>query len=554
MNKYLRYVLKQPSGEIAVDVDFSGEVSVKHDYIKQMLFDMQSFTGVTTGRGWLSELYVEIESQPYTVISDHHTGKVNVKPALPDTLKPVFSNWQNPYILASQSLGVDLQPQIRKIMEAEAKQTVNDPQQREQLLVQIKAAAGGQGEKILELTEKMNALEAELGKQKKMDEQVLSLGELETELGTVDSQIASVQTMIQKQTEINSALVKYGAMAQADLEAEADKLHKQLAQLRHDELLWSVQSQKQGFGVTPRSDSEPKAPKQANYLLGLGGVLVLISLGIYLITANAASLIVGVAGGLTVAGIYLVLNWIPAEIQIGFEAGQGSANLASKGDLNPANQNDGPLRKIEKFFVDKAWINVLKSESKAMSEMISTKLNGSDIRELQTAQANLRQNILNLKAKIEEYKQSEIPPQEYLQKRRELDMLNIDKSRLERDLRDLPDMADLQEKLMQLQSLDDSQGAVWQLPEKLAQILGFKSILLTESGVIQREGGGELSTEETFQTITWWRLTSWEQDKTYPAVVVDLLTGVSEQAKVLWNEQILHWRSTGQIVLVTSLP
>lgn len=439
--RYRNYKLEDAQGVSLLDVaDFSQPIDVRQEHVRYVLTDLHGFTTQGLSGDTKSTLGLSVDDKELTVKKDFSNQQVDIQPPMPGV-----DEWTNGFILVPPSLGANLDTQLKHLVStAKAIEPPPSAQTKQKLL-----ALGDENiTNIVEIVEKIDQVESELGRQKRKDEITLSLGEIEAELDSTQEKISSVGDLIEKKAGIDTALAKFGELVQHDLESESIKLRGQLEQVRGQELQQAVTSSR----VVPPLGGGSDSPtgRQGVYglsLLILAIITVVLAIAGYLASASTSVILVGVLATFVELTLFALINLLPLQVSIPSKVTHHTAEAPTT-NARQGGGLKGALQQIEGFFIKKAWINALLSESGQVGEVVKKCLNGQSIDELKTAQQLLQQNVANLRLEVERLADAEIPPQQYLEKRRELDMLKLDKTRLDRDLRSRDDYdaiaADLQ--------------------------------------------------------------------------------------------------------------
>ncbi|MCA9378963.1 hypothetical protein KC640_00905 [Candidatus Dojkabacteria bacterium] len=543
--RYQNYKLSSASGEDVLNIaDFSQTTDVKQEHVRFLLTDLHGFTTQGLQAEFKSRLELSIDGQNLSISKDYQSGQVGAEPAGADL------QWTNGFVLVPRGLGADLDLQLRHLVASSSSGGgVDSTNIKSELL-----ALGDENiAKILELNGKISALDSQLGGQKRKDEITLSLGEIEKELADAEERIASVGDLVTKKDNIDATLAKFGEMVQKDLEGESVKLREQLTALRRQQLDEVVAGSK--VIMPAGAESEDLVSKRHGIwgvpLLGMMVISIVASIVAYLLKNNPALIVTGVAAAVVQLIIFVLINMLPLSVSISLVNKQGTPSLAGK---NP--EVDGKwkaaLHQIESFFVGKAWVNALKSESEEVGAMVSKRLDGQSIADLENAKKLLGQNVANLRQEVDKLADAEIPPQEYLEKRRELDMLKLDKTRVERDLRAREDYETIADKLA---SLGSEEVASVELPEDIAGALGVGSVEASQDEIVTTPTAfGELTDQQKYLLVQWLRIAQWQQDPQSPLVIVDNLTNKQENIKLVLQKRLADLHNVGQIVLINLLP
>jgi hypothetical protein len=345
---------------------------------------------------------------------------------------------------------------------------------------------------------------------------------------------------------------------QRDLEGDSVKLREQLQEIREQELEEMVKNSKV---VLPMGGSDitysGKQGVRTLPLLGLAIIDVVVAIVGYLLSENVLLLLIGVLATFIELCLFTIINLIPLQVSIPTKEIHQTSEVAQP---TPQKQSGwkGILLQIEGFFVKKAWVNALQSESGRVEEMVQKRLSGQSIDELKSAQQFLQQNVANLRLEVDKLADAEIPPQEYLERRRELDMLKLDKTRLEMDLRSRDDYDSIVDDLQQLALADEmeepGQGKM-ELPAEMVPVLGINSLRLDNGELVSEPTRyTELSVEVKYALVIYLRASDWQKRPEVPLVIVDGLTNQPENIKLLLQNKLTELHALGQILRINLLP
>ncbi|MBL8014884.1 MAG: hypothetical protein JNK26_01695 [Candidatus Doudnabacteria bacterium] len=552
--KYTSYKIT-PVGSSEIFTDFAHELKIPRKILPLVLGDLYKLG--TDKREVFSELVFDWQGQQIKLVRG---TEPSFFPPLAGDMVQEVNKWRNTFVLVPPHSNPGDKEQLKYLVEARLTAAANP--ELEELAKKIESQ-GEQGKKILELNRKTETIEMELSAQKQRDEAVMTLGDLEAAFAQTEEKIKSVQDLVAKQGQISQTLGRYGELLNHDLDAKAAQLRQQLAQLRHQELLESIKSTKfiDPVKASKNTDSElVDKPLVSRFLLALSGILVLAGIGGFLLTGVEVLVVVSSLLGILELILFAAINYFPPTVDLeNVKVLRKEPEPLGGKTASPDKPQVGVLSSIERFFVDKAWIGALRNELEHISLNVQTRLEGRDVSELQNEYNNLKQNIENLKIKIEKYKKMEIEPQEYLSKRRELDTLSLDRARLERELRTAaPDLLETVAKYDELRAA--AGGRSWQLPAELSAAVGIVAFVASDTGlVVKTVGGGEVSFDTLAPDVVYGllvllKLEEWEASQHDPVVIVDHLTSVAEPIKVILMQRLSALNALGQIVLISTLP
>ncbi len=350
---------------------------------------------------------------------------------------------------------------IKQFQMQQAKLT-QDLEQARQLASQADAAKSSSsqaGSKLKQLNLGIEELEKELNNQKQFEQASKELAVVEQQLTQLSERLASVAGLSREIKLIEAELASSAALNKQELTPDTEKITqlRHAIALRREEITDLKQSDPEQLQNTTRSNYLDIQKQQLDLekLSNFGYLLVALGLGLLIIWAvnqgqpiAAVLLILSIAGLLVGAGFVtfgLLSRLRRPQLQtIARQDKELEALSERKQQLaDKITEYQGQISSIlskynltsaDEFFAQKAKRNTLLDELERSKAKLAGSLGSVGLAELEAKQASL----LSQKAEIEtnkltdEVKAANFTPAEFLRRRRELDMMLIERKRLEK--------------------------------------------------------------------------------------------------------------------------
>lgn len=401
-------------------------------------------------------------------------------------------------------------------------QSRTEPSDIEPLKLKANELVGDNGAKYLENFSEMSQVEATLQQNDHRDQSAAAVDEMRKELSELDDKVSKARSLIRSQQELDQALQKYSYLLNKDLDTDAQTFVNDIAQIRTDQLQESAKGD--AFVRALSGGKQLANPKRANFLIALALVMLALGVGLSALSGNLLFGIVAVVIGAAELGLWWALNQIaPATI---FSMEVTTQGLAKQEKTSLAAKVFEKLKFLERFFVDKAWVKALQAESENLKTQMERRLEGADYAELMTARHALLQTIATLafsvrtarptaKPNTETSSDSPASVSDPIELRRKLDLLRLERARLESDLREQDNFGQLAELSLQVGMSIEPEVDVSKLGLGVSKLkLGAKDELLALKG----EEWEEYQPDRTQLIQLYWNLlfAQWQVNPTFP--------------------------------------
>jgi hypothetical protein len=558
--RYTKYSFTDKETDEHFSVDFSQALDVKERHLHLVVGDLREFTisRDSIGKPFSSILEVAIEESTLKISKNFETDSLTLDPPsetdpytwLNNKLvsKSVDSEIFNKYLVHYSEDVQSLTEKVKKIYAAgvvakPAKTGIKD---------EIIELAGEDGQKYLETIEKISSSQLELNSQSAADDLKAKLEQKQTEISEVDERLKSVNGVIESQKKIDTSLQKFGQLQGKDINKDSVQFKQEVMNYRQTELqkISEVKNStiEEGRKVISRGVSGNKVPR---YTPLVSLFVMMFGVGAALFTGIAELALAGAVFGMISAIIWFRAKTLPLEIKVRGSKLSPQSGVTPQVSRQPS-ANDSRLKSLEKFFVDKAWMVSLRQEKRRLDDKVESDLGGQSLTEFTAKREKLLSEYAEMQKEIEELSAVSLSPEDYLKKRRELDMLKVDKARAESKLRKQENYSRV---LELIEKLKDGGGD---------EITGGTTIdIIPEYDAIKIEGESiqmhkadsgwsspQLTVSQLFSLLLYSRFNEWEADPIVPFVLVNVLHHLDEGAKDFVNARINELGDKGQVVLV----
>ncbi len=574
--RYQKYLLQTASGKEILNTDFQETtLSLPKEHLVQAIRDLAHFSG-TAEKEYDYKSLVEIATsqdvikieRDYKRQISNLTSKKQTDPNffwLPDDIAEHTVDDRNPFVLfplPAAQLKDSIAKTLPKIKDDATSGGSSDQYtsvaQIEQRLEEIGA---GNLTELANTENEINQIESRLAKQREVDEAQLSVSDLENKMEEVKRTLVDVEDLVKAQAQVQERLKKYSPMLGDGVLDQAKKLKSEIEQVRQQKLQYEAELMEEI--AVPDEDREKRTgkPKFAKVLLVLPLVLIALSVVGYFLTENLFILALGFTGGIVESLLFLAINSVEPEIDVDADLIKPRAEQRLKKNLQ---LDEDRMQKVQQFFLQKAWAVVLRQEVAELQAVIHDRLAGQDVQKIQTAKSEIEAELGKVQMLIKGHERNDIPPEEYLKLRRRLDMLKVEKSKLENEMAKLDNQAEITELRQKLVDLKEREELAqrytlpadlkYQFIAKLTDSYLGATIDKGQLWLFSKQEGkwitAELDREDLFSIYVYVNLLYWESEKSLPMVLADILTKVPPRAKPVIDAKIKSLAEVGQIISI----
>lgn len=500
--RYKSFRKLDPAGQPSHDYNLTDPVKVHADMAETLKVALADFNALPDG----VEIGFELNNSQIKLRHPAGSGKLQVAPA----------EVGNVYDYLTKQLEVDNLSSLQKLLVIS-----KDYPYLPELLERLQTVSIPDP-KVAEIQSRIDVMEGKISKQRDVDNASMEIGDLEIAVESIKAQLQIVQELVQKRNQLGLKLQQLQSVnPESNKEAQAEWL-KQITDLRHEELL-KLQTIKSEVAQLEVDDHQPK---YAKLLIGLGVVLFLGGLGASFLVSTIWPAILGLLGLSLEAAGFFVINKIPAKFDLNSHISIVQKQVESANSGN--SESETKINNLEKQFVHNAWVGVLQHEIEMIGENIKNQLDGEDYQTVQTEKEKLQDRIKHMKAEVDSYQGQDINPEDYLRLRRELDLLKIEKAKLE----GFPDKEQsshnaFQELLQQLKLVqpgEEVKAADVVIPENMRQIAAISAAL------------------------EYWR----SIQGVWPLSLIDIMQDLPADWQKTLGDKIVQYQNSGQILIIES--
>jgi hypothetical protein len=544
--RFTSYRLSDSQGQPLFESDFSAPLSVKPNIWDRVIADLTSFTPSNTNTELTSQLNLVIDDTSLEI--KRADGQVSTTPtdvSVSSEQSQLLSEVIGNEATDKESL-LKVLPNILAATPPQNTAPTENPETK-QIVAQLVELAGERGAELINLKTQIRAIEAELNGQRRIDELQMTSSQMEKEISDIDEKLLSVNQLAERQKQIEVILARYGKLLQADLENEGNRLKSEISSIRQGEI---SQTEKQYSKINISDAETPKRVFLGKPLIGLAAALGILGLIAFLLLRDSRILFIGITFAVLEAGILLLINLIPAAVATEVSGHNSNVRAITEAPTHDRNR----ISLMERFFVDKAWVNALRAEFQSLGSAMKSRLGAQDYTQLKQLRELVQTEFLTIKSEIEVYKTKEIPPEDYLRKRREIDTLKIQRSRIDNELATHEDASEIRELV---EDWEDAQSGsqssfVAQLSDDYVDIVSEKGQLLAARSKGAKPESVDFSNGDLLAIYLWLRLDAWSRSPVKPLIfLTNLLSQLSTKAQAAINARIVELASRGQLITVT---
>jgi len=284
-------------------------------------------------------------------------------------------------------------------------------------------------DRLREVKGKIKVIQEEIDfyqNEKKTKEEINNnLKGLENQKINIGQMLESVKLLITSREDLKKELIKFGPIAQDDNLALKVQFLKEEHKNKMMNLLSNVKSKIKNNG-DELLNRNPESLYGKSIIILLCFQLLLTVL-VYVLSLENRVLFLGILSFLILILIFFLTNTFKTRDTVLIKTKQHSEKIIFQ-DITIDKDND---EKRNKFFVSAAWISALKSEFSIASQTIKSRLNNKSYEEIEMDLQRIEKEIATLNNKMLDLTKKSLTSEEYYKKRRELDILKIEKENLE---------------------------------------------------------------------------------------------------------------------------
>lgn len=562
--RYLKYSFTDKETDEHFSVDFSQALDVKERHLDLVVKDLSDFKidRDMIGAAFTSVLELAVDEGILKIAKNYETDSLTLDP--PSETDPYV--WLNNKLSSEQSLSAEsfskfvihYSDDIQRLKDRVAdiyKQMQQQPEDTSDYRKQIVELGGEDAQKYLETLDKIDEAETTLNSQSKTEELKAELDSKRKQIEEIDQKLESVNGIIEQQRKISESLQRFAPMLSRDINQEAQQFKQEIELYRQNQLQRLSEEQKSDSDAKRKVISRGvKSSSVSNFTSVLGVLVIAFGIGAALFTSQWNLALAGITFGTISLIIWFRARILPRDITVN-SVGAQQIELASSSEQNQSKDlgTPGRIRSVEKFFVDKAWLMSLRQEMHRLQEKVREDLGGKDVSVFVQQKQDVVAEGDKIQKQLTQLEGQELSPEDYLKKRRELDMLKVDKARSESKLRKSENFKQILELTGKMKGDGDAKADNSGVAIDI--IDGYDRVKLEGNQVMLHtsEGGWvnqELTLSQMYGLLLYSRFKQWEASPLVPFVLVNVLHHLDEDMKDFVNARINELGDSGQVILV----
>lgn len=332
-----------------------------------------------------------------------------------------------------KSLVLTIDPSLQSELEAKKQQKISLSGQLQQSLSEEEKQKLA---RLQEVESRIKSVQEDVdfyqNEKKLKDEINKEIKALKTEQDTISQMLKSVELIITKKNELQSKVDSFNPAAVTPSNEEIINLKSKKIEFTNTNL-----SSKRGISIINSEEDEEK--RQRIFEVNLAVVLAILNIVItiigFLYSYSFSVLLAGMVFSVILSLLYVISRFYKDALE-GLPASEDDLALSAQmvPDATSAAQVDNVRNYLDpnsQLFINSALLNALKSEVALLDQNIERNLNGKSYEALQTDLKDISSKLTQKNTEIEELSSKAITSDEYYKKRREVDILKIEKENIE---------------------------------------------------------------------------------------------------------------------------
>lgn len=285
--------------------------------------------------------------------------------------------------------------------------------------------------RLEEVTDRIGSIQVQVDfyqNEKKIKEELNSnIKKYKIDKENINQMLQSVELLIENRESLNLKLKSFEQFTDS---------YEKVKELKTQKInyLNSKLSLRQTPGSSILEDDSKEGEKKSaslNIFLIIPIINLLVTFVVFLVTYNITILLIGILFTVLLIIIYIVSRFFKDSLE-DIEELNSKAFSQQKDSKEKIAEVEDPNTQL---FINSAWANAIKDEIEVIDINITKSLNGKSYDSLKQDLSHLDLNIEKENQKLEELSQKAITSDEYYKKRREIDILKIEKENLEYGLK-----------------------------------------------------------------------------------------------------------------------
>lgn len=280
--------------------------------------------------------------------------------------------------------------------------------------------------RLTELNSRLNSIQNQIdsfqGSKKSKEDITANIKKYNTDKSTIKQMMESVGLLIKTRDELKQKVLSYNHLIQ-----DADKvnqLKQQKMQFQNSQLFTKTQS-------AINNSEDDAVSSNSKFKLSIIPILLFLNIAIsivgFLYSYDFNVLVVAVVSTVILMTAYIVSKFFSDSLEDLNEDSSRAEVIDIKQESNPLAKEDPNAQ----LFINSAWVNALNNELSAVEQNIQKNLNGKDYESIKNELQQIENLIVQEEKKLTDLSANSITSDEYYKKRREADILKIERENLE---------------------------------------------------------------------------------------------------------------------------
>lgn len=435
----VQYSIKDSLGNLISTFDLLTPNFSLLNYKELFIFDMQFLDTSYLNSNVISEITFLIEGAKISLIKNHISKSSQVlvngnllNKNLIDTLSEhlgttiTINNWKSFFVNAQNFNEAQIYEQLQKI---KFENTEANPEEldnlKNQLLSNLSATDKDKVERLIDISLRIEKIDKDIAsyqnqKQSK-DDADKKLKDIENQANILTEKSASIKLLMENIKKIDSQLSKFGDLAaNKNIVNQVQSLKEQRMSKRLTDM---VNSKKTPAAIVRKAVQMGNSAIQGRELIVLAFIQLFITIILYLTSSEIQIVTLGILSLIIISISTFVLNIGKQEV---------NNSVVQLDDNQSTVQSDVTQdKKLDSFFINIAWVNALKSERQSLNEIVTHRLGGKNYEEFHKELQEVSLAKEKLVSEKETANKGILSSEEYYKRRREVDILRIEKENLE---------------------------------------------------------------------------------------------------------------------------
>ena len=284
-------------------------------------------------------------------------------------------------------------------------------------------------ERLQEVQARIKIFEKEIedfqNSKKNKEEIAQKLAEKEKEKLNLDETLDSVASLLEKKSQIETELMKYGDLGKdPTLQEKVNTLKNKKLDKNIEKVKNVTAIKKEILGINSHTEHHFK-------FIGIPLVILialqtLITITLYLVSLQTKVILIGLFALVILAIFLAFINILKTKANVYiYDEDKIKNTKVSYQEIDITNPNE------ESFFLNAAMVNAIKQELAGLDSLITSHLGGKNLDEVKAEKSKVDNEYEQLKQESDKMDSETLTTEEYYKKRREIDILKIEQENIE---------------------------------------------------------------------------------------------------------------------------